>query len=119
MLRHTISLGASGAVFGLYTIAVLSKLFQASYNGRNAALKRISNLIEAIVYGWFVLHSVLREIGMVVSNGKVDKGSVTGINYIAHLGGVAVGGSLMLLLRRGITSSERRGDFNDDEIEYD
>ncbi len=73
------------------------------------------------MYGWFVLHSVLREIGMVVSGGKEDKGSVTGINYIAHLGGGAAGGSLMLLLRRGVTSPERRRGvfFNNNQIEYD
>ncbi len=122
MIRHTISLGASGAVFGLYTLAVLCKLFPASYNGGNAAMafERISKLTEAIVFGWFVLHSVMHEISMIVNGGKEDGGSVTGINYMAHLGGVAAGGTLMLLLRRISTfTKKRRGVFNDKHIEYD
>ncbi len=120
MTRNTISLGASGAVFGLYTVAVISKLFSASYNGGNGAsiFKRSSKLMEAIVLGWFVLHSVIREIGMSIIGGKENMGIVTGINYIAHLGGVAAGGSLMSLLRRGGTfPKRRRGAFNN--IEHD
>lgn len=81
-----VSLGASGAVFGLFVVSVLIKL---SWNWRR--------IVEVLVLGQFVVSQVLSEIQNV--------GVQDGINRIAHLGG-AIAGVLLILGLRKIAGSE-------------
>lgn len=83
-----LSLGASGAVFGLFIVATLLK-FRLS----------IKKLLEAFVLGSFVVKQVLGEVSMV----STGKGAVLGgmqVGHWAHLGGAAAGVLLVLLLSR-------------------
>jgi membrane associated rhomboid family serine protease len=86
-----VSLGASGAVFGLFTVSVLLKL---SWNWRN--------LLEILILGQFVLQRVLFEIQNLGEGGN--------INRIAHLSGALVGVVFVLLLMRFSRSSNRNKD---------
>lgn len=67
-----VSLGASGAVFGLFVVSVLSKL---RWQWRN--------ILEVVILGQFVLARVFEELQQV--------GIQDGINRIAHLGGALMG----------------------------
>jgi len=78
---YVVSLGASGAVFGLFTVSVLLKL---GWHWRR--------LLEVIILGQFVLQRVLLELQ------NLDR--VDGINRIAHLGGALMGVILILGLKR-------------------
>ncbi|AFZ44789.1 Rhomboid family protein [Halothece sp. PCC 7418] len=78
---YVVSLGASGAVFGLFTVSVLLKL---GWHWRR--------LLEVIILGQFVLQRVLFELQ------NLDR--VDGINRIAHLGGALMGVILILGLKR-------------------
>ncbi|WP_071518473.1 rhomboid family intramembrane serine protease [Geitlerinema sp. PCC 9228] len=85
---NIVSLGASGAVFGLFTVSILLKL---SWNWRN--------LLEILILGQFVLQRVLFEIQNLGEGGQ--------INRVAHLSGALVGVVLVLLLMRFSSSSKR------------
>lgn len=76
-----VSLGASGAVFGLFAVSVLVKL---SLNWRS--------ILEVLILGQFVIGRVLGEVQQV--------GLQDGINRIAHLGGAMAGVVLVLALRQ-------------------
>ncbi len=76
---NIVSLGASGAVFGLFSVSVLLKL---SWHWRN--------LLEILILGQFVIGRVLSETQQLATNDHV--------NRIAHLGGAFVGVLLILLL---------------------
>lgn len=81
-----ISLGASGAVFGLFVVSVLLKL---SWDWRR--------IIEVVVLGQFVVSQVLSEIQQL--------GFQDGINRVAHLGG-ALAGVVFILVMRKIAGSK-------------
>lgn len=85
-----VSLGASGAVFGLFAVSVLLKM---SWDWRR--------IIEVLVLGQFVISQVLGEIQQL--------GFQDGINRIAHLGGALAGVALILALRRIVASSDVTG----------
>ena len=75
------SLGASGAVFGLFIVSVLIKL---SWNWRK--------LLEVLILGQFVIERVFFEVG--------QTGNPDGVDHIAHLGGAMVGVALIMGLMR-------------------
>ena len=82
----TVSLGASGAVFGLFAISVLTKL---RFNFRK--------LLEAVILGQFVVERFLSEARMAAGTGGVGAG---GVNHVAHLAGALVGVALIWALSR-------------------
>lgn len=75
------SLGASGAVFGLFAVSVLIKL---SWNWRK--------LLEVLILGQFVVERVFFEFR--------QTGIQDGVDHIAHLGGALVGVALIMGLMR-------------------
>ena len=92
--RATVSLGASGAVFGLFAVSTLSKLTWRDLDWRK--------LCEVAVLGEFVLGKVLAEIQTAATGG------VAGINHVAHLSGAVAGMFLVFLLRAALHKMERQ-----------
>eukprot|EP00197_Chlamydomonas_leiostraca_P014666 CAMPEP_0202868426 /NCGR_PEP_ID=MMETSP1391-20130828/10874_1 /ASSEMBLY_ACC=CAM_ASM_000867 /TAXON_ID=1034604 /ORGANISM="Chlamydomonas leiostraca, Strain SAG 11-49" /LENGTH=234 /DNA_ID=CAMNT_0049548599 /DNA_START=244 /DNA_END=948 /DNA_ORIENTATION=+ len=84
---NTVSVGASGAVFGMFAFSVLSRL--TSLNLRR--------LLESIVLGQFVVRQVLEEVAAQVGGGKVMAGGLA-VSHLAHLGGALAGVLLVLAL---------------------
>jgi len=89
---NTISIGASGAVYGLFTVSVFSRL---------SDLLSWRKLIEVGVLGQFVVSRVLEEATTAATGG------VAGINHVAHLAGASAGGAMVFLLRGLISRMER------------
>eukprot|EP00798_Chlamydomonas_sp_ICE-L_P020770 gene20770-27594_t len=85
--RSNISVGASGAVFGLFATSVLLRL-TSGFN-----LKR---LLEAAILGNFVVRQVLEEVRNQVSGGLTMGGM--SVAHVAHLGGALAGVVLVYLL---------------------
>ena len=77
------SLGASGAVFGLFAVSVLLKL---SFDWRK--------MLESVILGTFVVKQLLSEAATVTAGG------VPGVNHAAHIGGAMCGVLLIALLHR-------------------
>ncbi|CAN0298738.1 unnamed protein product [Ascophyllum nodosum] len=95
MPRDVYSCGASGAVFGLFSVCVLGKMFNLEKGAVPEV--RLRELVETAVFGWFVASSVMAELRMVANGG------VRGTDHAAHFGGVFAGAALILLARRSIT----------------
>lgn len=86
--KGAISLGASGAVFGLFAVAVAGKI---SFNLRS--------LLECSVLASFVVPQVMSEVKSQALGGTMTaSGSMVG--HVAHLGGAAAGVLVVLLLSR-------------------
>lgn len=85
--QATISLGASGAVFGLFAVSVLVKL---SFN--------LKKLIECGILGQFVIKQLLQETMSMKAGGTVIAGHHVG--HIAHLAGALAGVLLVYCLSR-------------------
>lgn len=85
---HTISLGASGAVFGLFMVSVIAKF--------KPSLKR---LLEFVILGQFVVQQVLSEFQMATAGRGMTMGGMQ-VGHVAHLAGAAVGVLLVVLLSR-------------------
>ena len=81
----TVSLGASGAVFGLFAVSVLARLSWRDLDWRK--------VVEVAVLGEFVVGQVLKEARVAAGGG------IAGINHVAHLSGAAAGVLLVLLIR--------------------
>ncbi|PPS45079.1 rhomboid family intramembrane serine protease [Chroococcidiopsis sp. TS-821] len=84
------SLGASGAVFGLFAVSVLIKL---SWHWRK--------ILEVLILGQFVIERVVFELR--------QTGIQDGVDHIAHLGGALVGVVLILFLMRLQPTEGARG----------
>ena len=91
--KATVSLGASGAVFGLFAVSTLAKLSLRSFDWRK--------LVEVTVLGEFVFGKVASEIQTAATGG------VEGINHVAHLSGAAAGAVMVWLLRFSVGRLER------------
>ncbi|PHT74632.1 hypothetical protein T459_21909 [Capsicum annuum] len=93
--RNSVSVGASGAVFGLFAISVLVKM---SWDWRK--------ILEVVVLGQFVIERVMEaaqaSAGLAGGiNGGVS--ALQNVNHLAHLSGALIGVALVLMLS-GISS---------------
>ena len=86
--KGAVSLGASGAVFGLFAVAVAGKV---SFNVRS--------LVECSVLASFVVPRVLQEVRS-QSLGGAMTASGASVGHVAHLGGAVAGVLVVLLLSR-------------------
>ncbi|XP_057721761.1 rhomboid-like protein 11, chloroplastic [Arachis stenosperma] len=89
--RNTVSVGASGAVFGLFTISVLVKM---SWDWRK--------ILEVLILGQFVIEKVMEAAQASTSLSGTFRGgyALQNVNHIAHLSGALVGVLLVWLLRK-------------------
>ncbi|XP_021735542.1 rhomboid-like protein 11, chloroplastic [Chenopodium quinoa] len=89
--RNAVSVGASGAVFGLFAISVLVKM---SLDWRK--------ILEVLILGQFVIEKVMEaaQASTGLSNGFIGTYSLQNVNHIAHLSGALVGVLLVWLLSR-------------------
>ncbi|KAF8034621.1 hypothetical protein BT93_C0815 [Corymbia citriodora subsp. variegata] len=89
--RNSVSVGASGAVFGLFAISVLVKM---SWDWRK--------ILEVLILGQFVIKRVMEaaQASAGFSASLHGNYSLQGINHIAHLSGALIGVLLVWLLSR-------------------
>ncbi|WJX09999.1 Rhomboid-like protein 11, chloroplastic [Trifolium repens] len=89
--RNKVSVGASGAVFGLFSISVLVKI------------------LEVLILGQFVVEKVMEAAQASTSlPGTFRGGSLQNVNHIAHLSGALVGVLLVWLLSKVPSDSPDR-----------
>ncbi|KAL9230323.1 hypothetical protein vseg_005690 [Gypsophila vaccaria] len=100
--RNSVSVGASGAVFGLFAISVLVKM---SWDWRK--------ILEVLILGQFVIERVMEaaqaSTGLV--NGFAGSSALQPINHIAHLSGALIGVLLVWLLSRVPSQSSEKEDL--------
>ncbi|KAL5558807.1 hypothetical protein UlMin_035018 [Ulmus minor] len=88
--RNAVSVGASGAVFGLFTISVLVKM---SWDWRK--------ILEVLILGQFVVEKVMEAAQASTALSGFRGGyALQSINHIAHLSGALVGVILVWLLSK-------------------
>ncbi|KAG0501501.1 hypothetical protein HPP92_001573 [Vanilla planifolia] len=89
--RNAVSIGASGAVFGLFAISVLVKI---SWDWRK--------ILEVLILGQFVIDKVMEAAQASTGlAGPLGRGySLQTVNHIAHLSGALIGAALILLISR-------------------
>lgn len=83
----TVSLGASGSVFALFVLAVLTR-FRFT----------IARIVETFIMGAFVSERVKEEVRMIASGGGKISGGIK-VNHWAHLGGAFAGAILVMMVR--------------------
>lgn len=88
---QVVSLGASGAVFGLFAVSVLSRLEW-----------KVKSLLETLILGNFVVNRVIEEGAQTIS--QTGGKALVQTNHIAHLGG-ALGGVVLMLALNAVSSS--------------
>ena len=86
--RASVSVGASGACFGLAAVAVLTRL---SFDPQR--------LLEGAILGQFVARTVLDEGRAQLAGGALTAGGAA-VSHVAHLAGAAAGVLVVLLLAR-------------------
>lgn len=89
--RNSVSVGASGAVFGLFAISVLVKM---SWDWRK--------ILEVLILGQFVIKRVMEAAQASAGFSASLQGNyaLQSINHIAHLSGALIGVLLVWLLSR-------------------
>ncbi|KAF3446447.1 hypothetical protein FNV43_RR11626 [Rhamnella rubrinervis] len=87
--RNAVSVGASGAVFGLFTISVLVKM---SWDWRK--------ILEVLILGQFVIEKVMEAAQSSTALSGRGGYALQSINHIAHLSGALVGVLLVWLLSK-------------------
>ncbi|KAJ0031978.1 hypothetical protein Pint_12792 [Pistacia integerrima] len=88
--RNAVSVGASGAVFGLFAISVLVKM---SWDWRK--------ILEVLILGQFVIEKVMEAAQASAGlSGSYGGYALQSINHIAHLSGALIGVFLVWLLSR-------------------
>ncbi|KAJ7965989.1 Rhomboid-like protein [Quillaja saponaria] len=104
--RNAVSVGASGAVFGLFTISVLVKM---SWDWRK--------ILEVLILGQFVIEKVMEAAQASTALSGTFRGgySLQSVNHIAHLSGALVGVFLVWLVSKvpsdpidGIANSDKK-----------
>ncbi|OMO91040.1 hypothetical protein COLO4_18696 [Corchorus olitorius] len=98
--RNAVSVGASGAVFGLFAISVLVKM---SWDWRK--------ILEVLILGQFVIEKVM-EAAQASTGLSSSSYSLQGVNHIAHLSGALVGVLLVWLLSK-VPSEPHDKDISD------
>lgn len=91
-----VSIGASGAVFGLFAVSVLARLGPRDLDWRK--------LVELSVLGEFVIGKMLAEMKTAATGG------VAGVNHVAHLSGAGAGVLLVVLIHTLLGKMERTED---------
>ena len=84
---NMVSLGASGAVFGMFTITVLLKLQKMS----------LRSLLEVTILAPFVWERIQQEINMQMA-GAAGAAAGTVVSHVSHIGGAIAGIALVALL---------------------
>jgi len=95
--KNTVSIGASGAVFGLFSVSIFSRLSVGD-------LFDWRKVIEVGVLGQFVVNQFLNEAKTAATGG------IQGVNHVAHLSGAGAGFAMILILRKLIMMMEKNVD---------
>lgn len=90
--KYCVSVGASGAVFGLFTICVLTRF---SWNWKG--------LLEFLILGQYIYQVLGREVRLASSN-DAQKWTRLATNHIGHIAGSVTGILLVVFLRLLVAS---------------
>ena len=92
-----VSLGASGAVFGLFVISVLVRMRWS-----------FRKLLESFILGQFVVERIVNEVSVAsAAQGGIGAG---GVNHVAHLAGALAGVLLIVGLSKLFPEGSASGD---------